>query len=234
MRLIDRMRPPRLVPFDVHLGSLVLHVQAVQNLQDEARAAALRHWEQVEAYASRHSTFKSSLVPIPVGGDAPPLVRAMGAASAAAGVGAIVSLPGALAEALARDLARLSRLVVVSAEGDTFAIDARPRVFVVDPREGGAGIAVAVRSQRPYAFYCTSGRVRVKPAIGRARAVAVLADHGAVADAAASAMGQAIHRPSQVARALELASRLPGVRGVVVLAEGRIGVWGSIEIVSPA
>jgi hypothetical protein len=146
----------------------------------------------------------------------------------------MVTLPGALVEAVARDLAATSREVIVSCEGDTFVVSDRARSYVVDPAvDRGGGIAIRVRPQGPYAFFCSAGRVRLDPVIGLARVVAVLADHGAVADAAGSAMGSAMHRPHHVERALEVARLIRGIRGAVVLVQGRIGVWGDIEIVAP-
>ena len=61
----------------------------------------------------------------------------------------------------------------------------------------------------------------------------MLAEHGAVADAAASAIGMAMLHPSHVARALAAARRLEGLglRGVIILAESQVGVWGEMEIV---
>lgn len=235
MGLLDRLRSESLGWFDIQVGTLQLRIGAVDNLRDEARIVALRHWEQLEAYVAGHASFKTSFVPTPVGQNAPPLVRAMGAAAEAAGVGPMLTLPGAIAEAVARDLSHHSREVVVSTEGDTFVMHRRAQTFVVDPPTAGGypGIAVRIEAGGPFAFYASTGRSRISSGIGHARVVAVLADHGAVADAAASAIGLAMHMPTHVERALAATLRLEnlGLRGVVILAESRIGVWGDMEIV---
>lgn len=235
MGILDRLRSDSLEFFDIQVGTLQLRIGAGGNLRDEARIVALRHWEQLEAYIAGHSSFKTSFVPTPVEASAPPLIRAMGAAAEAAGVGPMLTLPGAIAEAVARDLSTHSREVVVSTEGDTFAMHRRAQIFVVDPSIGSAnpGIGVRVDAGGPFAFYASTGRSRIAPGIGHARVVAVLADHGAVADAAASAIGLAMHQPTHVDRALAATLRLKnlGLRGVVILAESRIGVWGDMEIV---
>lgn len=229
------MRQGRLFPFEVRAGDLVLQIQAPEDLADHARASALGHWEQLEAYVVRNQSFRNSHVPFPVPDDAPFIVKSMGYASQAAGVGPLVTLPGALVEAVARDLLELTKEVIVSSEGDTFVMTDRARSYLVDPPSSPhrTGIAIRIRPQGPYAFFCSAGRVRIDPVIGHARVVAVVADHGAFADAAGSAMGSAMHRPHHVERALEVARMVSGVRGAVVLAQGRIGVWGDIEIVAP-
>lgn len=237
--LLDRLRSDALGFFDVQVGSLQLHIGvragAVDGLRDEARIVAMRHWEQLEAYIAGHSAFKTSFVPMPVGNGAPGVVRAMGAAAEAAGVGPILTLPGAMAEAVARDLSAHTRDVVVSTEGDTFAMHGRAQTFVVDPAGGPGhpGLGVRVSGGPPFAFFASTGRTRIGAGIGHARVVAVLADHGAVADAAASAIGLAMMHPTHVDRALLATRRLEGLglRGVVILAGSQIGVWGGIEIV---
>jgi len=125
MGILDRLRSDSLGSFDVSVGNLQLRISAAENLRDEARIVALKHWEQLEAYIAGHSSFKTSFVPMPVGPGAPAVVRSMGAAAEAAGVGPMLTLPGAMAEAVARDLSQHARNVIVSTEGDTFAMHHR-------------------------------------------------------------------------------------------------------------
>jgi ApbE superfamily uncharacterized protein (UPF0280 family) len=235
MRILDRLRSDSLGSFEVHVGNLTLRIGATDDLRDQARIMALKHWEQLEAYIAGHSSFKTSFVPMSVGAEAPVVVRAMASAAEAAGVGPMVTLPGALAEALARDLSAHTREVVVSTEGDTFSMHRRPQTFVVEPTMGSghAGIGLRIDETGPFAFYASTGRSRINPGIGHARVVATLADHGAVADAAARAHGLAQLQPTHVDRALTAALRLSdhGLRGVVILAGSQIGVWGKMEVV---
>jgi ApbE superfamily uncharacterized protein (UPF0280 family) len=233
--ILDRRRSDSLVFFELQVGTLQLRIGAVDNVRDQARIVALQHWEQLEAYVAGHAAFKTSFVPQPVGPGAPRVVRAMGDAAEAAGVGPMLTMPGAMAEAVARDLSQFAREVVVTTEGDTFAMHRRAQTFVVEPPMGVGrpGIGVRIEAGGPFAFYASTGRTRINPGIGHARVVAVLAEHGAVADAAASAIGMAMLHPKHVDRALAATLRLEehGLRGVVILAESQIGVWGGMEIV---
>lgn len=233
MGLLDRISRAPLNSFDLPIGDLTLRIQSADDLQDEARAAALKYWEQIESYVVRNPSFKTSFVSLPVGADAPPLVKVMADASARMGVGPMVTLPGAFVEMVAVELSSMTKEIAVSTEGDTYIIGGRPRSFVVEPSKGGAGIAVRVKSRKRYAFYSSAGRLRVNPAIGKARSVGILAEHSALADAAGSAMGLSMHRPQDVERALDVSKKTDGVYGAVIVAGGRIGVWGEIEIITP-
>ncbi len=238
MGILQRLRSDTLTFFELQVGTLQLRIGAVDNIRDQSRIIALKHWEQLEAYIAGHAAFKTSFVPQPVGPGAPKVVRAMGDAAEAAGVGPMLTLPGAMAEAVARDLSEYAREVIVSTEGDKFAMHRRPQTFVVEPPmgRGRPGIGVRIEAGGPFAFYASTGRTRINPGIGHARVVAVLAEHGAVADAAASAIGLAMLHPKHVDRALTAMLRLEGqgLRGVVILAESQTGVWGDIEIVPVA
>src|SRR6266851_2816590 len=199
MGILQRLRSDTLTFFELQVGTLQLRIGAVDNIRDQSRIIALKHWEQLEAYIAGHAAFKTSFVPQPVGPGAPKVVRAM---------------------------------------GDTFAMHRRPQTFVVEPPmgRGRPGIGVRIEAGGPFAFYASTGRTRINPGIGHARVVAVLAEHGAVADAAASAIGLAMLHPKHVDRALTAMLRLEGqgLRGVVILAESQTGVWGDIEIVPVA
>ncbi|MCA1841437.1 MAG: hypothetical protein LC723_14130 [Actinobacteria bacterium] len=231
MGLLDH-RQRHLVGFGFEVSGLAFRVRAASEIKEEARASALRHFEMIESYVVGHPGFKTSFVPVTVKPQSPPIVRAMAEAAEAAGVGPMVGLPGALVEAIARDLSSLSKEVIVACEGDAFIIGDRVANFVVEPpRESSSGIGVRLHVQGTSAFYSSGGRSKIAPYIGNARGVAVVAKHGAMAGCIGSAMGYAMHRPQDVERALDVARTSDGVVGALVLAEDRIGVWGEIELV---
>jgi len=235
MGLLDNLRARQLISFHVEVGGLRFRIHATEELRDQARASAMRHWEQLESYIVRNSAFKTTFVPLPVKSDAPALIGEMARASNEAGVGPMVCMTGALVEAIATDLAADSRELIVSCEGDVFVVGERTGSYLVEPGGGvGGGVAVRLHSHGSAALFSSAGRHQLDPYIGKAKAVGVVADHGATASAAGSAMGYAMHRAHDVERALEAARRIKGVRGAVVVTDERIGMWGDIEITSPA
>ena len=57
-----------------------------------------------------------------------------------------------------------------------------------------------------------------------------IAARAALADAAATAVGNAVKSADDIPAALEIASGINGVKGTVVIIGDRIGVWGKLEI----
>lgn len=231
--MFDHLWSDTLTRFTVRAGPLDLEVQAAADIRQEAQAAVRRRWGELDAYLAGHPSFGASLGPVAVRQDAPPVARAMAEAASLTGVGPMVALPGALTEEVCRDLADLTQ-VMVSAEGDTFVagIGRRTHPLPSPMLPGGRAAGLYVVSPGPYAFYCSTGRSKVGAHVGQAR-VAVLAERGALADAAASALGLLMVRPEQVRQALAMARHIDGVHAGVLSVEDQIAVWGDVELVGP-
>lgn len=236
MKLTTSLKSDRSIAFKVDAGGIRFTVHAADNLRDEARISALKQFELLDAYGVSHPDFKTSFVPVAVEKDAPQIVRAIAEAAEATLVAPMVAMPGAVVEAVARDLSQLTKHVIVSAEGDTFIVGPKSRSFVVrrPSSQDEAGVAIRVSSEDHRAFFSSTGRERIDPHIGNAAAIAVVAERGALACAAASAMGYAMRSREDVDRALEVARRIEGVAGALALSDERIGVWGDIEFVAVA
>ena len=86
--------------FQVKYRETDLWIRARRNLEREAAQAVLSCRLQLESYIAAHEDFLRSLVPLPDDPVAPPLVRRMLKAAAAAGVGPMASVAGAIAQAV--------------------------------------------------------------------------------------------------------------------------------------
>ena len=82
----------------------------------------------------------------------------------------------------------------------------------------------------PLGIGTSSGTVGPSLSFGRADAACVLADTGALADAAATAVANRVRAPRDIEHALEAGLAIPGVRGVLIVAGGRLGVRGRVVL----
>jgi ApbE superfamily uncharacterized protein (UPF0280 family) len=79
---------------------------------------------------------------------------------------------------------------------------------------------------------CTSsGTVGHSLSAGKADSVTVVAASTALADAAATRIGNEVGNGCDIGRALELAAEISGLSGVVIVVGEELGAWGEIELV---
>ena len=222
-----------LVTFEVVHAETDLQIAALSDLTQQARELVRAVRTDLDGYVGRHPHFAASFVPVEVEPDAPAVVRAMAEAALVARVGPMAAVAGAIAEHVARGLATHSREVIVENGGDVYLMGRTGRRVLLlagdSPLSGR--LAVVLEPEALPAAVCTSsGTVGHSTSLGSAQAVTVLADSGALADAAATAGGNRVHGPEDVERALEDIRALPGVRGVVVMAGDRVGAVGDVRL----
>jgi ApbE superfamily uncharacterized protein (UPF0280 family) len=65
---------------------------------------------------------------------------------------------------------------------------------------------------------------------GKADSVTVISENPALADAAATALGNRIKDASDIENGLEWVKNVPGVLGALIIVEDKMGAWGRIEL----
>lgn len=220
-----------LVACEVAVAETDLFVLAERDLREQARVAARRVRRQIESHAALHPEFLSARAPLPCPADASGTVAEMYAAARVAGVGPMAAVAGAVAEAVARELAALSAEVIVENGGDLFAITARERLVAIDPGRAGWAEAPALVLPPGARAVCTSsGTVGHSASGGRADAAVIVAPGGALADALATATANRVRDPEDVAGAVEWARGHPDVEHVVVICGQTMATWGQLQL----
>lgn len=225
------------VAFQTRYRETDLWIRAKGLLEKESLAAVLNCRRQLDEYISRFPEFLHSLTPLPEDPLAPELVRRMLHATRQAGVGPMASVAGAIAQAVGLALSPLTPEVVVENGGDCY-LDLREEVTVgifAGPDSPFTGkIALRFSADRfPLGICTSSGTVGPSLSFGSADAVTIVSRDAALADAAATAMGNRVKTPRDIGRALELAPLIPHVDGALIIARDKIGLWGNLELVPP-
>ncbi|MFZ3130208.1 MAG: UPF0280 family protein [Desulfosporosinus sp.] len=187
----------------------------------------------LEDYIQRDPGFLSALTPYTVLPDAPLMVQTMAEAGRLAGVGPMAAVAGAVAESVGKSISKRSRDVIVENGGDIFLRSSRIRkvgIFAGDSPLSNR-VTIEIRpDETPLGICTSSGKVGPSLSFGRADAVVVLSPAVALADAVATACGNLIQSTDDLARALEFASGIRGVKGVLVIKDDRLAVWGSVKL----
>ena len=201
-----------LTRFHVVCQETDMMIQADRLLDDEAREQVLACRGQIEGYIERYQGFATTLRPWKEEAFAPEIVRTMIAAGRAAGVGPMAAVAGALAETVGRWLMKFSRQVVVENGGDVFLKTDEP--VVAGLFAGNSPLSMKVGIHVPAAHdgiaLCTSsGTVGHSLSTGSADAVCVVSPSCALADAAATAIGNRILSSGDIKTAIAFGNVSP-------------------------
>lgn len=229
-----RMARSGLVGFRVAVKETDLWVLAARDFTREVREIVVQERQQLEAYIAGHPDFLTTLVPWPEDPFAPPVVREMIAAAAATGVGPMAAVAGALAARVGRHLAPLSPEIIVENGGDIFLAINHPATVALYAGTSPLSQRVGLRldpASSPLGVCTSSGTVGHSLSFGQADAACVLAPNAALADAAATALGNRVRSPDTIAPALEWAAGLPEILGAVIIVGEKLGAWGRVELV---
>lgn len=223
-----------LVAFSAVVKETDLYIRAVTNLQKQATESIVKHRKPLEDYIASHPLFRHSLEPYAVEDGAPDIVREMSRAATLVDVGPMAAVAGAIAEYVGIDLLEYSPEVIVENGGDIFAKVARTRligIFAGESRFTGKMALQIGPENTPMGICTSSGTVGHSLSLGAADAVIVVSPSTALADAAATAIGNRVVTADDIDTVIEKVKAIKGLAGVVIIKGDRMGVWGEVKLV---
>jgi len=222
-----------LVKFEVIVKETDLLVRAKSDLFRETRESVLKHRRQIEAYIEVNPEFQRSLIPLKEDPYAPEIVREMIRTSRLAQVGPMAAVAGAMAESVSKDLLKLSEEVVVENGGDIYLATSRERtigIFAGDsPLSLKIGIVIGPEDS-PLGVCTSSGTVGPSLSFGKADAVCILSKSAALADAAATAVGNIVKEKKDIESGIERGKEIEGILGALIIVGEKMGVWGNVNL----
>ena len=224
----------QLATFQVVVKETDLMVHAARGLVNETRELVLEHRGYVESYIKAHPDFAGTLNPWYLDRLAPNIVADMVKAGRQTGVGPMAAVAGAIAGRVGRGLLKITDQVIVENGGDVFVKTNSPVTVGIFAGPSPLSMQLGVRlggRQNPVGVCTSSGTLGHSLSFGQADAVCVVADSCAVADAAATSIGNLIHSATDIQNAINAAQRMTMVAGIVIIAGEKIGVWGELELV---
>ena len=219
--------------FTVTVKETDLYIRASCNLKRKAHRLVLKYRELLEKYIERCPSFQTSLKPLPTPEDAPLIARHMAEAAQKVGVGPMAAVAGAIAEFIGSELLAFSPEIIVENGGDIYLKSLKKRLIGIyagkSPFTGKIGIEVN-EEDTPLGICTSSGTVGHSLSLGKADAAIVLSESTALADAAATAIGNLVNEPADIARGIEFGENIAGVKGIIIIKDDSIGLWGDVKI----
>ena len=229
----DRVRTADLINFEVMVRETDLLVRAKKDLTHETRESVLKYRHQLETYIAGRPEFQKSLIPMQDDAFAPEIAREMIRTSRVVGVGPMAAVAGAMAEFVARDLLPFSHEIIVENGGDLYLATAKERAVGIyagsSPLSLKVGILVTPEDS-PLGICTSSGTVGPSLSFGKADAVCILSKSAALADAAATAVGNLVRDKKDMESGLERAKSIEGVLGCLLILADRMGAWGNVKV----
>jgi ApbE superfamily uncharacterized protein (UPF0280 family) len=213
-----------------------LHILAPVDVVEAANHLTIQYRNQLENYLARLPAFIEALSPLEDDPTAPPMIREMLKAALVAGVGPMAAVAGVIAEYVGQGLLARDDCgeIVVENGGDIFMKrlnDSTVAIFAGEsPLSYKIGVRIPAKSM-PTGICTSSGTVGHSLSLGRADSVTVISQSTALADAAATRLGNEVGRAGGIGPALELAAKIPGLNGVLIVVGEELGAWGQIELV---
>jgi uncharacterized protein len=233
----DWVKNPDLVRFNVIVEESDCQISASTNLENKARRAIQKYRAILKKYIASHPLFLTTLDPFRTEADAPLIVQDMADCGARAGVGPMAAVAGAIAQFTAQDLSRFTPELIIENGGDIYLKSQNERLLGIyagrSPLSGKIGIKIAAKLT-PLGISTSSGTVGHSLSFGKADAVVILAATATLSDAVATAIGNLILGPEDISAGIEKARQIGGVKGVLIIKDDQMGIWGDLQIVSTA
>ena len=222
-----------LISFNIVVKETDLYIRASTNLKRKALKLVVKYRNKLEGYIEQHPTFLTSLKPFSVDENAPRIIKAMSESAARVGIGPMASVAGAIAEFVGNELLAYSPQIIVENGGDIYLKSSDKRIVGVyagkSPLTGKIGLEID-GEDTPLGICTSSGTVGHSLSYGKADAVIVLSKSATLADAAATAIGNLITQPSDIPRGIEFAEGIEGLKGVIIIKDDKVGLWGEVKI----
>jgi len=210
-----------------------LYIRTCTDLSEKACQLVKKFRNDLEEYISGHPFFAAALEPFDVEPDAPLIVREMARVARIATVGPMAAVAGTLAQLVGEELAGLSPEVIIENGGDNYIKSSHDRIVAIyagnSPLSGRVGLEIRAEDT-PLGVCTSSGTVGPSISFGKADAAVVIAPSAALADAAATAVGNAVVTIEDIPHALEVAQSIEGLTGAIVIKGAQIGAWGKLQL----
>ncbi len=215
---------------DLHVGAPKENAQAVF---ERAETALREARGPLEAYVKAHPEFLSALLPLDETPDMPDIAREMCKAAQVAGVGPMAAVAGAINDALAYELLKLTGEFILENGGDIFIQTRTARNILIyagkSPLSGKLGVRIPPGT---WSVCTSSATVGHALSFGKADAALIITKSiCALSDAMATALGNRIKTFENIEPALDWALGAEGVCGALAVVGGAFGAKGDVELI---
>jgi len=223
------MSPRRTARYQVK--ETIVTVIADEAYHEACLESIRRSRADLELFIATDPYFQRTLEPYACPQDAPEIVRRMCDATTKVGIGPMAAVAGTIAEYSVRAMAKAgATYALVDNGGDIALINDEPVLIGIYAGESPVkGLALEIPPREQILGVCTSsGTVGPSISFGNADAALIISDDVALADAAATALGNRITDEKSLAPAFDFLSEVPEVTGAIGIIGDKMATYGRL------
>jgi ApbE superfamily uncharacterized protein (UPF0280 family) len=191
-------------------------------------------WD-IENYINKDRRFLTALKPLEIELKAPKIVTEMAVCSKKAQVGPMATVAGAVAQFLGEDLLKKNcKDVIIENGGDIFLKTTKSRRIGIYTGKSRSWNNLRLKikpTDTPLGICASSSTIGHSLSFGCADSVIIVSRNACLADAVATATCNRVQKKEDLKKALDFASRIRGVTGIIVIIKNNLMSWGKIEFV---
>jgi hypothetical protein len=220
-----------LIAFNVTELESDMLILADANLETIAKEAVRKVRLEITKYINQRPEFLHSLKPIKYDQSAARIIREMIEYSSIFNVGPMATVAGAVSQYVGNALLKHSKEVIIENGGDLFVNTHKERVLSIFTEDIVLKdkLKIIVGQESQIGICTSSGKLGHSKSFGNSDAVVVKAKNSIVADAAATAFANQVKNNGDIKKVLLSAKKNEFVEGVVIVIDGKLGVWGNIR-----
>jgi len=200
-----------------------------------AESSIRTHRAALKEYIRKFPSFQTTLEPFDME-EGPEVARLMAESSSRAGVGPMAAVAGVLADLAVKAMLKTgARVAVVENGGEASFVLDRPVDIAVQAGDTPLSRRMGFRLEEfPVGVATSSGLFSHALSFGEAEAATVFAKDAGIADAAATAVANAVIGEDEekvIEEAVELGLAIEGVHGVFTIYRGYVGLGGKVPTI---
>jgi len=204
---------------------------------EEAKKEIIHRRNQIEEYIRKNNIFEACFKPFNYKYYDPEIIKKMCTSSEKFNIGPMSTVAGIIAEyAVKAMISKGSKYAIVDNGGDiAIYSDKLINVGIYTGNKKTAGLAFQIQPQNKISGICTSsGKVGHSFSFGNSDAVTVFSGNIALADAAATILGNLVNTKSDIKKAFKILNGIKEITGAMIIIDEKIGLWGKIPKIVPA
>jgi len=210
-----------------------IYITSDRDIYKDLEKPVKSFYRSLEKVILQNREFEKSLIPLKAEKDYPEIVKKMCRSAEIFEVGPMASVAGAVCDELARYISGSCGFLMIENGGDSYIKSSSSVTagLYTGSKYFPKNLMISIdKNSMPCGLCSSSGIMGHSFSRGSCDLVTVMSDTAVTADAAATAVANSVRARSHVDEALKKYRDYEGIRGLVIIKDDRIAIWGDLQL----